>query len=113
MSDQLIELSNRIRDLLDGDPRITEKKMFGGLSFLLNGHLFISAKKDGRAMIAVGKDNYEAALERPGARPMTHGKGAMTGFIWLDADEAESKDTLREWIVLAEHHVKTLKPKTK
>lgn len=111
MTDALTALSERLRDLLDGDPRITEKRMFGGLSFLLNGHLFISARKDGRAMIAVGKHNYAAALERPGVRPMTHGKGEMTGFIWLDADEAESREVLRDWITLAEAHVRTLPPK--
>lgn len=111
MTDALTAVSDRLRDLLDGDPRITEKRMFGGLSFLLNGHLFVSAKKDGRVLLAIGKQNYAEALERPSVRPMTYGGGEKKGFIWLDADEAESREVLRDWITLAEAHVRTLPPK--
>ena len=63
-------LAERIRDVLDGDPRITEKTMFGGLTFLLNGHILVWCGKDGRVMLSVGKEHNEEALALPGASQM-------------------------------------------
>ena len=57
--------------ILDGDPRITEKNMFGGLTFLLNGHILVGCKKDGRILLSVGKEHNDEALARPGATQMS------------------------------------------
>jgi TfoX/Sxy family transcriptional regulator of competence genes len=103
--------ADRLRNLLDGDPRITEKKMFGGVTFLLNGHMLITASKNGRAMVHVGKESNDLALLRPGASQMVHGGRVMRGFIWVDADETEDDDVLRGWIDLAEKYVRTQPPK--
>lgn len=103
--------ADRLRNLLDGDPRITEKKMFGGITFLMNGHMLISAKKNGQVMVHVGKDDNNEALSRPGASQMVHGDKVMRGFIWVDADETEDDETLRDWIALAEKYVRAQKPK--
>ncbi|WP_421759618.1 TfoX/Sxy family protein [Devosia sp.] len=91
-------LADRIRDLLDGDPRITEKTMFGGLTFLLNGHILIAAKKDGNVLLSVGKDHNDEALARPGTTQMVHGGRTMRGFIWVDGDAIEDDDALRDWL---------------
>ncbi|HEY4199896.1 MAG TPA: TfoX/Sxy family protein [Devosiaceae bacterium] len=109
--DQDFALVDRLRALFDGDPRIIEKKMFGGVTFMMNGHMLVSSKKDGRMLVHVGKNANAAALERPGATQMVHGDKPMRGFIWIDADETESDDTLRDWIALAERFVMTQKPK--
>lgn len=102
VSTTMTHLAERIRDILDGDPRITEKTMFGGLTFLLNGHILVGCKKDGRILLSVGKDNNEAALARPGATQMIHGDKTMRGFIWVDADAIEDDDDLRDWVRFAE-----------
>ena len=94
-------LAERVRALLDGDPRITEKNMFGGLTFLLNGHILVGCKKDGRILLSVGKENNDAALARPGAAAMEHQGRAMTGFVWVDADAIEDDDDLRSWVDFA------------
>jgi TfoX/Sxy family transcriptional regulator of competence genes len=104
-------MADRLRNLLDGDPRITEKKMFGGVTFLLNGHMLISGAKDGRVLVHVGKDDNDEALNRPGASPMVHGGKTMRGFVWVDPDEAEDDDVLRGWIEIAERYCKAQKPK--
>lgn len=111
VSTTMTHLAERIRDILDGDPRITEKNMFGGLTFLLNGHILVGCKKDGRILLSVGKDNNEAALARPGTTQMIHGGKPMRGFIWVDADAIEDDDDLRDWVETAQRWVAAMPPK--
>lgn len=103
-------LIDRIRMLVDADPRITEKRMFGGLSFLLNGHILIAARKDGSALLSVGKANNDEALSRPGATQMIHGGRVMRGFIFVDPDALEDDDALRDWVMTAERWVAAMPP---
>jgi TfoX/Sxy family transcriptional regulator of competence genes len=91
-------LAERIRNIVGNDPRVTEKNMFGGLTFLLDGHILVGTKKDGRILLSVGRDNFDAALARPGASPMNHTGRTMTGFVWVDADAIEDDDDLSEWV---------------
>ncbi len=72
---------------------LSEKKMFGGIAFMLRGNMLCGVHKDG-AMYRVGKDNEEAALALPGARKMTFTGRPMGGFI--DAtDDAMADDATR------------------
>ena len=109
-------LAERIRTLLGDDPRVTEKNMFGGLTFLLNGHILVGTKKDGRILLSVGKDNNEAALGRPGATQMVHNNRAMTGFVWVGPDAIEDDEDLAGWVKAAYGWVSQMpddKPKAK
>jgi TfoX/Sxy family transcriptional regulator of competence genes len=106
--DYLIE---RVRALVGHKPGITEKTMFGGLTFLLNGHILVGCKKDGRILLSVGKENNDAALARPGATAMVHNSRGMTGFVWVDADAIEDDDDLRDWVRFAEKAVAAKPPK--
>ena len=110
-SSTMEHLADRVRSILDGDPRITEKVMFGGLTFLLNGHILVGTKKDGRILLSVGKEHNEEALCRPGASQMIHGQRTMKGFIWVEADAIEEDGDLREWVALAERWVSAMPPK--
>jgi TfoX/Sxy family transcriptional regulator of competence genes len=101
-------LADRVRMLLEGDPRTTEKTMFGGLTFLLNNHILIGCKKDGRILLSVGREHHEEALARPGATPMIHGGRQMTGFLWVDPDAIEDDDVLEDWVRTAERWVAAL-----
>ena len=103
------ELIERIRLILDGDRRIQEKRMFGGLSFLLRGHILIAARKDGGALLSVGKEHNDEAMARPGTTQMVHGGRIMRGFVFVDADALEDDDDLRDWIRTAERWV-SVKP---
>lgn len=98
-------LVDRIRMLLDGDPRITEKTMFGGRTFLLNGHILVGCKKDGSILLSVGKENADEALARPGTTPMMQRGKPMRGFLWVDPDAIEDDDDLRDWVRTAERWV--------
>lgn len=100
-NETMTHLTERVRALVGDHPGVTEKYMFGTQSFLLNGNMLAGCTKDGEILIAVGKDNAEAAEARPGARPMImHGK-QVTGFFWIEADAIEDDDDLSEWISFA------------
>ena len=104
-SSAMEHLADRIRPMLEGDPRITEKNMFGGLTFLLNGHILVGTKKDGRILLSVGKEHNDEALARPGATQMMHRDRPMRGFIWVEAVAIEDDDDLRDWVRTAERWV--------
>ncbi|HWA18484.1 MAG TPA: TfoX/Sxy family protein [Devosia sp.] len=110
-SETMDYLAERVRALVGHKPGITEKTMFGGLTFLLNGHILVGCKKDGRILLSVGKENSAAALARPGATPMVHNSRAMTGFVWVDADAIEDDDELLGWVRFAENAVGAKPPK--
>jgi TfoX/Sxy family transcriptional regulator of competence genes len=81
-------LAQTLRDAL-GDLPITEKKMFGGLAFLLNGHMVCGVHRGG-AMVRVGKDRYPAALTLPGVSPMMFTGKPMVAMV--DVAEASVED---------------------
>jgi TfoX/Sxy family transcriptional regulator of competence genes len=102
-------LAQLMRDDLAGEP-VTERKMFGGLAFLLNGHMVCGIHKGG-AMFRVGKPNEAAALAVPGARAMMFTGRPMPGMIDL-SDEATADDTRRGQVMgLALGFVRALPPK--
>lgn len=101
-SETMTHLAERVRMLVGDDPRITEKYMFGGLTFLLNGHILVGCKKDGGILISVGKDNHDAAKARPGTTEMVHNGRVMSGFFWIDGDAIEDDEALEDWLRFAE-----------
>ena len=101
-SETMMHLAERVRMLVGDDPRISEKYMFGGLTFLLNGHILVGCKKDGGVLISVGKDNHESAKARPGTTEMVHNGRVMSGFFWIDGDAIEDDEALEDWLRFAE-----------
>jgi TfoX/Sxy family transcriptional regulator of competence genes len=110
-NETLDHLAERVRALVGHDPGITEKYMFGGLTFLLNGHILVGCKKDGQILISVGRENAEAAAVRPGATAMVHNNREMTGFFWIEADALEDDDDLKNWVEFAFEAVRRKPPK--
>lgn len=107
-------LAAQMRDRLDGLAGLSEKRMFGGLCFLVDGNMIGGARRlnDGEAhfLFRVGKDNEQKALDFPGTRPMVHGGRRMGGFIYLDADAA-APETMRALASVALSFVTALPPK--
>lgn len=102
-------LAQLLRDDLAEEP-ITEKKMFGGLAFLLHGNMVCGTHKNG-AMYRVGKPNNDATLAMPGVAPMMFTGKAMAGFVET-TPERSAEDPLRQHLVaLALGFVKTLPAK--
>ena len=107
-------VAQRFRDALIGMNGVTEKRMMGGLCFLLNGNMIGAADrtKEGvkRLMFRVGKDNDVAAAAATGAQPMIQGGRRMTGFFFVDQDDCDD-DTFTAWLTMALGFVSELPPK--
>lgn len=105
------ELSDRVRELLGPRLSVSEKKMFGGRCFMLNGNMLVCPMKEGGMLVRVGKEGYDASLQLPGARPMTMGTKTMAGFVEVTGDVLEDEDALHDWIERARSFVETLPAK--
>jgi TfoX/Sxy family transcriptional regulator of competence genes len=91
------EAAERVRQLLSGRDGIVEKKMVGGLSFLVNGNMCCGVT--GTAlMIRVGADGREEALREPYTRPMQFAGRALSGFICVEPAGFEADDALAWWV---------------
>ncbi|UWP99679.1 TfoX/Sxy family protein [Aliiroseovarius crassostreae] len=97
------------RDLI-GLPDISEKKMFGGVAFLLSGNMLCGVHKNG-AMYRVGKDNEGLALALDGVVPMAFTGRRMGGFVDVSPDALENDQTRAQLLQLAQGFVATLPAK--
>lgn len=108
------DLTDRLRDTLEGLAGVSEKRMMGGVCFLLNGNMLGGADRTkdgaGRFMFRVGKENEAEALTRPGAIVMEQGGRRMSGLVFVD-EEACDAAALKAWVSLALSFVSALPPK--
>ena len=102
-------LAARVREVLSPEPGLTERKMFGGLAFMLDGHMSCGIVGD-ELMLRLGVDGAEDALERDHVRPMDFTGRPMTGMVFVSADGLRG-DALRDWVEGAAAFVRTLPPK--
>ena len=103
-------LGQRLREHLAGTGEVTERRMFGGLSFLVDGNLCVGVM--GEQLIArVGPDATAAALERPGSRLFDFTGRPMKGWVTVEPGALEDDDALAGWVELALAYVRTLPPK--
>lgn len=84
-------LADRVRDVLTSQFDITEKKMFGGIAFMLNGNMVCGVTKDD-LMLRVGAENYADALKQPGARIMDMGGRPMKSMVFVAGSELTGDD---------------------
>jgi TfoX/Sxy family transcriptional regulator of competence genes len=105
-------LAARIRDWLGDAPGITERKMFGGICFMVNGNMCAGVTKD-RLMARVGAPNYQEALKRPGAYEMEFTGRPMVGMVFVNSADVASDETLTSWLEHCLEFATSLKPKVK
>lgn len=104
------ELARRIREWFSGRQAVVEKRMFGGIAFMLNGHMCCGVS-DVRLMARVGPDQYKDALEQPHALQMDFTGKPLRRFVFVDPVGIESDKQLGEWISRCETFVLSLPPK--
>ena len=90
-------LAQRVREALSDQDGLTEKKMFGGLCFLLNGNMCCGIVRD-ELMLRVGPEAFEATLARPHAREMDFTGRAMRGMVYVGVDGLEEDADLAGWL---------------
>ena len=105
------DLANRLRELLADEDNITEKKMFGGLAFLLNGHMSVSASGKGGLLVRVEPSDTEALLERDHVERMVMGGRSMDGWLRVGPEAVRTKRQIEPWVKRSVRYVKTLPPK--
>ncbi|MGI8847346.1 MAG: TfoX/Sxy family protein [Candidatus Dormibacteria bacterium] len=105
------ELANRLRELLAKEDGITEKKMFGGLAFLLHGNMSVSASRNRGLLVRIAPADTDASLARPHVTLMRMGGRTMEGWITVAPEGLQSKRELSGWVKRSLPFVKTLPPK--
>jgi TfoX/Sxy family transcriptional regulator of competence genes len=92
------ELADRIRELAAGESGLTERKMFGGLAFLVNGNMAVAASGQGGLMVRVDPAKSDALVAASPARLFEMRGRAMPGWLRLDSEHVRSKKELATWV---------------
>lgn len=93
------KMADRIREALVGQKNIEEKKMFGGLCFMVNDKMCIGVNQD-EIMCRIDPDVYDEAVERNGARPMDFTGRPMKGYVFVSENGIKKKSDFDYWIQL-------------
>jgi hypothetical protein len=102
-------LAERVRKALGEKRNVTEKRMMGGVCFLLRKHMLCGTAKQGY-LFRVGREQDTEALARPGATTLAFTGARKPGFVWVEPDACDAR-ALKGWVALAERYVATLPPK--
>ena len=100
----------RVRALIGADPRIEEKKMFGGVVFLLHGYMLVGIWQTS-LIVRLGPDQAAIALQQPHVGPFDVKGRPMKGWIMVDPDGLETDSQLSAWLDQASTFVSTFPPK--
>ena len=106
-------LADRIRALLADEPGIVEKKMFGGLAFLVGGNMSVSASGQGGLLLRCEPAETADLVEEPHAGSFVMRGRAMEGWLRVDADGVRSDKDLAKWVNRGVGYARSLPPKSK
>jgi TfoX/Sxy family transcriptional regulator of competence genes len=105
------ELADRIRALVVGEAGLTEKKMFGGLAFLIGGNMAVAASGQGGLMVRVDPASSDSLVAETNARLMEMRGRAMKGWLRVDAKDIKGKRELAKWVELGATYARSLPAK--
>ena len=103
------QLAQRVRDVLAEVPDVSERRMFGGLAFVVGGHIACGIVASD-LMLRLGEAGADAALDRPHVRPMDFTGRPMNGMVFIDPEGLRG-DALRQWVDTAADYARGLPPK--
>ena len=105
------DLANRIRELLGPQKGVEEKRMFGGLAFLINGNMSVAASGRGGLMVRVPPAQTEKLLARDHVEPMVMAGRDTRGWLRVSVDGVKTKRQLQSWVTRGIDYAKSLPPK--
>ena len=105
------ELAGRIRQLIGSDPELTEKKMFGGLAFLIRGNMAIAASSEGGAMVRVDPAKSDSLLATTKATLVNMRGRDMPGWLRVSSDDLRTDEQLGPWVEIGTGYARSLPPK--
>ena len=106
-----VELADRIRDVVGGETGLTEKAMFGGLAFMIGGHLAVAASGQGGLLLRVDPAETESLVEPPAVDRFEMRGRQMDGWLRVDAPVVASDADLRRWVAVGVAYARSLPPK--
>jgi TfoX/Sxy family transcriptional regulator of competence genes len=104
-------LAHRIRELIGNDPDLTEKRMFGGLAFLIGGHMAIAASGQGGVLVRADPDESDRLVATGRARVAVMQGRAMSGWLRVDDEHLRTKRELARWVSVGTGYARSLPPK--
>jgi TfoX/Sxy family transcriptional regulator of competence genes len=105
------DLANRVRELILMEDGVTERRMFGGLAFMIDGNLSLSVSGRGGLMLRVDPAETDALLGRPHARSFEMRGRAMQGWLRVDAEGVRTKRQLERWVARGVAYARSLPSK--
>jgi TfoX/Sxy family transcriptional regulator of competence genes len=102
------ELAQRLRTLVGDERGLTEQRMFGGLAFLVNGNMAVSASGQGGILVRVDPAESEALVRDTAASPMEMRGRSMAGWLRVDAKDVADEPALRAWVDRGIGYARTL-----
>ncbi len=107
------DLANRIRELVAEESGVVEQKMFGGLAFLIGGHMSVSASGRGGLLLHVSPEETESLLAKPHAEPFEMRGRTMDGWLRVTPEGIKTKRQLERWVQRGVSYARSLPPKKK
>ena len=105
------ELADRIRELVGSESDLTEKKMFGGLAFLIGGNMAVAASGQGGVLVRVDPAESDTLVATTNARLMEMRGRRMQGWLRVDAEDVGTERQLAEWVELGTTYARSLPAK--
>ena len=105
------ELADRIRDLVQGEPGLSEKRMFGGLAFLVNGNMAVSASSQGGLLLRIDPAQTESLVDARHVRRFEMRGREMDGWLRVDVEVLGTDEQLHRWVDHGLAYARTLPPK--
>jgi len=105
------DLADRIRELIAAQPGVEEKRMFGGLAFLINGNMSVAVSARGGLMVRVPPDETEKLLAREHVEPMVMAGRETRGWLRVALDGVKTKRQLQSWVTRGIEYAKSLPAK--
>jgi TfoX/Sxy family transcriptional regulator of competence genes len=105
------DLANRIRELIAAEPDVSERSMFGGLVFLVGGHMSVAAGAEGSLVVRVDPEDTDEFLAKPHAHLFVMGGRPVEGRVRVDAEGVGTKRQLERWVRLGVGYARSLPPK--
>ncbi len=105
------DLANGIRELLGCERGVEEKRMFGGLAFLINGNMSVAASGQGGLLVRVPADDTDKLLERAHVSPMVMAGREVRGWLRVDDAGVQTRRQLQSWVIRGVGYARRLPPK--
>ena len=106
-----VDIANRLREILASEPGVVEKPMFGGLAFMVAGHMAVSASGQGGLLLRVDPAQTAALIVDPRASRFVMRGREMDGWLRIDIDADATDHELKEWIKHGVGYARSLPPK--